>query len=124
LVVRIQTMTFSKRRLAFATFPALAVTCGVSVRRWVLISNSLNDGPFSCTSLTKLSGGTANFVYRGILGTPLSDGEDGGHQAHWGLCSSKSCCEWRNFELQYLNYDMYPIRRNSEMVMVSTRHLI
>ncbi|KAL2075525.1 hypothetical protein VTL71DRAFT_468 [Oculimacula yallundae] len=38
------------------------------------VENSLKDGPYECTSLTKLSGGTANFVYRGTLATPLSDG--------------------------------------------------
>lgn len=38
------------------------------------VENSLKDGPYACTSLEKLSGGTANFVYRGTLATPLSDG--------------------------------------------------
>ncbi|PKY02448.1 hypothetical protein P168DRAFT_255866, partial [Aspergillus campestris IBT 28561] len=32
--------------------------------------------PYACTSLTKLSGGTANFVYRGSLLHPLPDGTD------------------------------------------------
>ncbi|TVY41389.1 4-hydroxytryptamine kinase [Lachnellula subtilissima] len=35
---------------------------------------SLSHGPYACASLTKLSGGTANFVYRGTLIKPLEDG--------------------------------------------------
>lgn len=38
------------------------------------ISNDLADTPFACGNLTQLSGGTANFVYRGLLSTPLPDG--------------------------------------------------
>ena len=38
------------------------------------VQGSLEDTPYACTSLVKLSGGTANFVYRGILVTPLEDG--------------------------------------------------
>jgi hypothetical protein len=38
------------------------------------VQESLKDGPYACGSLVKLSGGTANFVYRGILETPLEDG--------------------------------------------------
>ncbi|KAH7342671.1 kinase-like domain-containing protein [Rhexocercosporidium sp. MPI-PUGE-AT-0058] len=38
------------------------------------VESRLKDGPYACTSLEKLSGGTANFVYRGTLATPLSDG--------------------------------------------------
>ena len=34
------------------------------------------DTPYACTSLTKLSGGTGNFVYRGSLRHPLPDGTD------------------------------------------------
>ncbi|KAI5238886.1 hypothetical protein E4T43_07106 [Aureobasidium subglaciale] len=34
----------------------------------------LRDGPYACTSLDGLSGGTANFVYRGTLVAPLQDG--------------------------------------------------
>ncbi|KAI6715787.1 hypothetical protein B2J93_1148 [Marssonina coronariae] len=40
------------------------------------VQESLGDGPFACTSLTRLSGGTANFVYRGILTVPLPDGSE------------------------------------------------
>lgn len=36
-----------------------------------IVQNSLEDGKYACTSLEKLSGGTANFVFRGILVTPL-----------------------------------------------------
>jgi hypothetical protein len=38
------------------------------------VQESLKDTPYACTSLVKLSGGTANFVYRGTLVTPLEDG--------------------------------------------------
>jgi hypothetical protein len=38
------------------------------------VRESLRDSPYACTSLVKLSGGTANFVYRGALETPLEDG--------------------------------------------------
>jgi hypothetical protein len=38
------------------------------------VQESLSNGPYACASLTKLSGGTANFVYRGTLITPLHDG--------------------------------------------------
>ena len=40
----------------------------------VKVQQSLRDTPYACVSLVKLSGGTANFVYRGILETPLQDG--------------------------------------------------
>jgi hypothetical protein len=33
----------------------------------------LKDGPYACTSLVRLSGGTANFTYRGTLTTPLPE---------------------------------------------------
>jgi hypothetical protein len=39
------------------------------------VQESLKDGPYACSSLAKLSGGTANFVYRGTLVTLLKDGE-------------------------------------------------
>ncbi|KAL4999276.1 kinase-like domain-containing protein [Aspergillus recurvatus] len=38
------------------------------------VAAELFSGPFACSSLTQLSGGTANFVYRGVLSQPLSDG--------------------------------------------------
>ncbi|OJJ89428.1 uncharacterized protein ASPGLDRAFT_31124 [Aspergillus glaucus CBS 516.65] len=38
------------------------------------INQSLTSTPYACTSLTRLSGGTVNFVYRGILQRPLDDG--------------------------------------------------
>lgn len=38
------------------------------------VQESLNDGPFACSKLEILSGGTANFVYRGTLKTKLDDG--------------------------------------------------
>jgi hypothetical protein len=38
------------------------------------VQESVKDGPYACSSLVKLSGGTANFVYRGVLVTPLEDG--------------------------------------------------
>lgn len=37
------------------------------------VQRSLEDGIYACTSLEPLSGGSANFVYRGILATPLED---------------------------------------------------
>ncbi|TVY93598.1 4-hydroxytryptamine kinase, partial [Lachnellula willkommii] len=39
-------------------------------------SKSLSHGPYACASLTQLSGGTANFVYRGTLIKPLQDGTE------------------------------------------------
>jgi hypothetical protein len=48
----------------------MTATVDISVQ----IHESLKDGPYACTSLVKLSGGTANFVYRGTLETPLEDG--------------------------------------------------
>lgn len=38
------------------------------------VQESLSLGPHACASLTQLSGGTANFVYRGTLIQPLQDG--------------------------------------------------
>lgn len=38
------------------------------------IKQSLEGGPYECTTLEKLTGGTANFVYRGALTKPLDDG--------------------------------------------------
>lgn len=40
------------------------------------VQESINDGPYACSTLVKLSGGTANFVYRGTLVTPLKDGTE------------------------------------------------
>lgn len=34
----------------------------------------LKDGPYTCTSLVRLAGGSANFTYRGTLATPLPEG--------------------------------------------------
>jgi hypothetical protein len=50
----------------------MATTVDVSVK----IHESLKYGPYACTSISKLSGGTANFVYRGILAVPLTDGSN------------------------------------------------
>lgn len=38
------------------------------------VQQNLKDSPYACSSLVALSGGTANFVYRGTLVTPLADG--------------------------------------------------
>lgn len=38
------------------------------------VQESLKDGPYACSSLEKLSGGTSNFVFRGYLRLPLEDG--------------------------------------------------
>ncbi|KAL4793204.1 kinase-like domain-containing protein [Aspergillus venezuelensis] len=38
------------------------------------IEKDLANTPYACSKLTRLSGGTANFVYRGLLSTPLPDG--------------------------------------------------
>jgi hypothetical protein len=35
---------------------------------------SLESSPYACQTLDRLTGGTANFVYRGTLVTPLADG--------------------------------------------------
>jgi hypothetical protein len=40
------------------------------------VQESLKDTPFACSRLEKLSGGTANFVYRGTLKTKLEDGSE------------------------------------------------
>ncbi|EAW08017.1 uncharacterized protein ACLA_027390 [Aspergillus clavatus NRRL 1] len=39
-----------------------------------LVSQEVSQTPYACSTLTQLSGGTANFVYRGILSRPLEDG--------------------------------------------------
>ena len=50
------------------------------------VQESLKDGPFACTSLVVLTGGNANFLYRGTLVKPFVDGlGDCGHQAHGAL---------------------------------------
>ncbi|KAL4745296.1 hypothetical protein BDW72DRAFT_211544 [Aspergillus terricola var. indicus] len=38
------------------------------------VASELSSSPFACSSLIQLSGGTANFVYRGILSRPLPNG--------------------------------------------------
>ncbi|KAL4926625.1 uncharacterized protein BDV17DRAFT_269181 [Aspergillus undulatus] len=38
------------------------------------VEKELSGTLYACTSLTQLSGGTANFVYRGVLSQPLPDG--------------------------------------------------
>jgi hypothetical protein len=40
------------------------------------VQESLADGLYACSSLEKLSGGTANFVFRGTLCVPLGDGAE------------------------------------------------
>lgn len=37
------------------------------------ILDELLSTPYACSSLSRLSGGTANFVYRGTLRVPLCD---------------------------------------------------
>ncbi|KAL4871381.1 hypothetical protein BDV12DRAFT_194446 [Aspergillus spectabilis] len=38
------------------------------------VAQELSNSPYACSLLTQLSGGTANFVYRGVLSQPLPDG--------------------------------------------------
>ncbi|KAL4763513.1 kinase-like domain-containing protein [Aspergillus foveolatus] len=38
------------------------------------VASELSSSPFACSSLAQLSGGTANFVYRGVLSRPLPNG--------------------------------------------------
>jgi hypothetical protein len=40
----------------------------------VQLVQELSHTPYACSSLTQLSGGTANFLFRGILAHPLPDG--------------------------------------------------
>ncbi|KAJ9410292.1 hypothetical protein DTO045G8_1755 [Paecilomyces variotii] len=47
-----------------------AGTDDMSTAIWKEISNT----PYACSSLTRLTGGTGNFVYRGTLSHPLQDG--------------------------------------------------
>ncbi|KAI0185139.1 kinase-like domain-containing protein [Xylaria flabelliformis] len=42
------------------------------------VLDRLADSPYACSALIKLSGGTANFLYRGTLKEPLSAGGDTG----------------------------------------------
>jgi len=37
------------------------------------ILQELSETPYACSSLTQLTGGTANFVYRGTLDQPSAD---------------------------------------------------
>lgn len=37
------------------------------------VLEDLKAGPYSCTTLIRLSGGSANFTYRGTLTSPLPD---------------------------------------------------
>lgn len=39
------------------------------------LQHQLSETPYACASLTIVSGGTANFLYRGVLIQPLPDGE-------------------------------------------------
>lgn len=39
-----------------------------------LILKELSKTPYVCSSLTRLTGGTGNFVFRGVLSQPLQDG--------------------------------------------------
>jgi hypothetical protein len=38
------------------------------------IVHHLSQTPYACSSLNVLSGGTANFLFRGLLARPLPDG--------------------------------------------------
>jgi len=40
----------------------------------IQISQQLSQTTYACSSLTVLSGGTANFLFRGILAQPLQNG--------------------------------------------------
>jgi hypothetical protein len=40
----------------------------------IQVMQELSKTPYACSSLTLLNGGTANFLFRGILTQPLSDG--------------------------------------------------
>ncbi|PTB78833.1 hypothetical protein M440DRAFT_1373802 [Trichoderma longibrachiatum ATCC 18648] len=39
------------------------------------VLDQLAETPYACSALKKLSGGTANFLYRGVLRTPLEDAQ-------------------------------------------------
>ncbi|KAH7419355.1 kinase-like domain-containing protein [Cadophora sp. MPI-SDFR-AT-0126] len=94
------------------------------------VSNSLKDGAFACRSLTKLSGGTANFVYRGILATPLSDGTktvvikhtEGYVAQSPGFKITTTRCDYEQTVLKALS-TMTPSTHTNITVVTPTMHL-
>lgn len=57
--------------------------------------NELSTTPYACSTLTRLSGGTANFVYRGELRQPLDDGTTTVVLKH----AEEFLAGWREFRL-------------------------
>ncbi|KAH8789101.1 kinase-like domain-containing protein [Hyaloscypha sp. PMI_1271] len=92
------------------------------------VQGSLEDTPYACTSLVKLSGGTANFVYRGILVTPLEDGSrtivikhtEPYVASNFNFKLTATRCEFEETILAAL-HDLPPVLRKG--VTVQTPHL-
>ncbi|RAL10735.1 uncharacterized protein BO97DRAFT_348672 [Aspergillus homomorphus CBS 101889] len=59
------------------------------------IARDLEHTPYACSSLTRLSGGSANFVFRGLLSQPLDDGTESVIIKH----SEEYVASNRNFKL-------------------------
>ncbi|RWA05472.1 hypothetical protein EKO27_g9629 [Xylaria grammica] len=113
-------------KLAFATAP-LTETKEQTLVRQVL--DQLAGSPYACPAPTKLSGGTANFLYRSTLKEPLSDG--GGNngtiivKVSTGFVAidkdfplNVSCCEFEKSMLSALDRFPETISTSSGRVIV------
>jgi hypothetical protein len=78
------------------------------------IVQQLSQTPYACPSLTILSGGTANFLFRGTLSQPLPDGAKTVVVKH----SKKFVSANRNFQLDISRCVSFPFA--SRVISVST----